>query len=403
MSHDRKNRRRASAKARQRSSFHSGVPRVILLIESARASGRNLLTGIAAYTRHHGPWAFYWEPAGLDQARPSLKTLDAHGIILRDVDAVEEVLGLDIPAVVVGHSRHEIPGLVNVVTDSDKIGTMAAEHVLERGFRHFAYCGYTDTPWSQKRGEVFSRRVAEAGFQTGFYVSPEALTRVSWRQELLSMAHWLQSLPTPLALMACNDDRGQHVIEACKVAGIRVPVQVAVIGADNDELVCELSDPRLSSVAINFERAGYESAARLDQLMHGQRRTGGTIVVPATHIVTRQSTDMLAIEHLGVAKALRFIRDHAKQPVHVSNVAKAAGMSRRALEKRFRESLHRSVLGEIRRVRIAHICRMLVETNQPVSQIALDLGFSGPEHIARYFRKDVKMTPLRYRRAQGRR
>ncbi|MEK7678344.1 MAG: DNA-binding transcriptional regulator [Verrucomicrobiota bacterium] len=376
---------------------------MVLLIESSRASGRSLLTGIAAYARHHGPWAFYWEPAGLEQARPRLQNLDAQGIILRDIDAVEEVVALGIPAVVIGHSRQEIPGLVNVVTDSAKIGTLAAEHLLDRGFRHFAYCGYTETPWSQKRGEVFSARIAAAGFATHSYVSAEPSAQMSWRQELLSMAEWLQSLPKPLGLMACNDDRGQHAIEACKVAGIRVPDQMAVIGADNDELVCELSDPRLSSVAVNFERAGYESAAWLDQLMHGERQTGGTIGVPATHVVTRQSTDMLAIEDAGVVKALRFIRDHAKEAVQVGNVAEAAGLSRRVLEKRFRNLLHRSVLSEIRRVRTAQICRMLIETNQPVSQIALDLGYAGPEHIARYFQKEVQMTPHSYRRVYGRR
>ena len=138
-------------------SWRPRVPCVVLLIESSRASGRSLLTGIAAYARHHGPWAFYWEPAGLEQARPRLQNLDAQGIILRDIDAVEEVVALGIPAVVIGHSRQEIPGLVNVVTDSAKIGTLAAEHLLDRGFRHFAYCGYTETPWSQKRGEVFQR------------------------------------------------------------------------------------------------------------------------------------------------------------------------------------------------------------------------------------------------------
>jgi LacI family transcriptional regulator len=393
----------ANAGSRAAPSVRSKLPRVILLIESSRASGRNLLTGIAAYARHHGPWAFYWEPAGLEQARPNLKSLDAQGIILRDVDAVEEVVDLGIPAIVIGHSRPEIPGLVNVVTDSEAIGKLAAEHLLERGFRHFAYCGYTDTPWSQTRGEVFAARIADAGFKTHTYVAPEPRTRVSGREELLAMAEWLHALPKPLGLMACNDDRGQHVIEACKVAGLRVPDELAVIGADNDELVCELSDPRLSSVAINFERAGYESAAWLDDLMHGKRRRGGVITVQATHVVTRQSTDILAIEDAAVVKALRFIREHAKDNVLVHQVAEAAGVSRRVLEKRFKSLLHRSVMGEIRRVRVGLIARMLIETNQPVAQIALELGFAGPEHIARYFQKEAKLTPLRYRRRYGRR
>jgi LacI family transcriptional regulator len=202
--------------------------------------------------------------------------------------------------------------------------------------------------------------------------------------------------------MACNDDRGEQVIEACKIAGLHVPDEVAIIGADNDELVCDLSDPPMSSVAINFERAGYESAQVLHQMMLRRRVREKKIVVPASGVVPRRSTDIVALEDAQVAKALRFIRDHAREPISVPDVAQAAGLSRRVLEKRFQQELRRSVLREIRRVRVAQICRMLVETNQSISQIGLALGYPGTEHLARYFRQEQRMTPLAYRRQFGR-
>jgi LacI family transcriptional regulator len=391
---------KTGAKLRADTGLGSGVPKVILGIESSRASGRDLLRGITRYARLHGPWSFYWEPAGLEQAWPHLKTLDADGIILRDTDMVREVRDADLPAIVVGHSRRAIPGLVNVVTDSAAIGCMAAEHLLASGVREFGYCGYNEMPWSRARGESFSTRVARSGHRTHFYPAPPEHS--SWRQERQFMARWLEALPQPVGVMACNDDRARHVIEACKLVGLRVPDQVAIIGADNDELVCELSDPPLSSVGINFELAGFESARLLDQLMRRRRTAHRHITVPATRVVARQSTDILAVADPAVAKALRFIRQHAREPIHVNHVVSAAGLSRRVLEKRFRAFLGRSILSEIRRVRVDQICHMLLETNHSVSQIALALGYAGIEHIARYFRQEKGVTPLAFRKRYGR-
>ncbi|HEX4343340.1 MAG TPA: AraC family transcriptional regulator, partial [Verrucomicrobiae bacterium] len=148
------------------------IPKVVLLVESSRASGRDILNGVANYARYHGPWAFFWEPGGLEKVGPMLKTLDADGIILRDVDKLREARAFGIPAVVVGYSRKEIPGLINVVTDSPKIGRMAAEHLLQCGFKHFAYCGYRHTPWAEQRGKFFTKRITAEGFAVNEYLTP---------------------------------------------------------------------------------------------------------------------------------------------------------------------------------------------------------------------------------------
>jgi len=380
------------------------IPRIGLFIESSRASGRALLQGIARFAHRQTRWSFYWEPGGLEKVWPQLRSLDLSGIILRDVDQLEEVLAMGVPAVVVGHSKTEVTGLVNVVTDSDTIGCMAAEHLIACGFQNFAYCGLENTPlenapWSKERKMAFCERLKRASQTCHVYPTTSPVPQ-TWPQERRSMVRWLQALPRPLGLMACNDDRAQQVLEACKLADLPVPDAVGLIGVDNDEVVCGLSDPQLSSVAVNFERSGFEAAQALDSMIRGKRTRAMRIEVPATHVVARRSTDFVAADDKQLARALRCIRDHA--PVGrlgVAEVAREAGLSRRALERRFRSEIGTSIQKYIRKVRVGHIARLLVETHLSISQIAESLGFVDVQHFARYFRADKGMSPLAYRKA----
>ncbi|HTR41579.1 MAG TPA: DNA-binding transcriptional regulator [Pseudomonadales bacterium] len=376
------------------------IPAIGLLIESSRASGRALLCGIAKCAHHYGPWAVYWEPGGLEKGWPVLKALDVDGVILRDVDKLEEVAALGIPAVVIGHSKTEIPNMVNVVTDSEAVGRIGADHLLKCGFKHFAFCGFGNAEsfsWSSLRQQSFSSHIQQAGFNVHGYtmLSPTSHT---WRKEHQRMAAWLRSLPKPVGVMACNDDCGRHVIEACKLANLAVPDEVGVLGADNDEVVCGLTDPPMSSVAIHFERAGYEAALVLFRQLRGRRRVPNKIMVHASHVIARRSTDITAGSNPHVTKALQFIRDHARENVMVSEVSRAAGLSRRALEIRFRQEIGCSIRQHIRRIRTDQIVRLLVETDLPIGQIAETLGFADVQHFARYFRAGKQTSPLAFRR-----
>jgi LacI family transcriptional regulator len=375
---------------------------VVLPIESSRESGRDFLKGIAKYSRLHGPWTFYWEPGGLDEVFPRLKNLNADGIIMRDSERLEEVLRLGFPVIVFGHNLERIPNFIPVITDSRNIGKMAAEHLLNCGFANFAYCGFDDISWSIERSVSFRNNITKAGFETSLYKQPAPYKKLTWEKEQHFLVEWLMELPKPVGLMTCNDDRSQQVVQACKIANLKVPEDVAIIGVDNDELICDLSDPPLTSVALNFERAGYEGAQILDRLMEGKQVNVKEITIYATHIVTRQSTDITAIEDVDVANAISFIRNHARESVRVDDVVNAIPLSRRVLEKRFRKHLNRSILEEIRRVRTNQISQLLVETNMTISQISISLGFNGDEHIARYFRKEKGMSLLNYRKQFGR-
>jgi LacI family transcriptional regulator len=294
-----------------------------------------------------------------------------------------------------------VAGAANVVTDSEAIGRIAAEHLLDCGFRHFAFCGFTRCSWSDLRQDCLEKFIRKAGFETrSFLVRAEAAGSPA-RVQRNAIARWLLTLPKPVGLMACNDDLGQEVLEACKLAGLSVPDDVAVVGADNDEIVCGLADPPMSSVAIQFERAGYEAARALDALMHGDPRGRRSILVRASHVEPRRSTDIVAVENPHLRRALTFIRDRANTAVKVPQVAASAGISRRSLEALFRDVLGRSVLDEIRRVRTARIARLLVETEMPVSEIAESLGFEDARHIARYFRHTQPLSPLAFRKRYG--
>jgi LacI family transcriptional regulator, galactose operon repressor len=374
-----------------------------LRIESSREFGRSLLRGIAKYSRINGPWLFYSEPGGQEKNLPDLRSWRANGAIIRDTSKIDsrKIISLNLPTIVAVHIKEQVPKLPTIMTDSVLISNMAAEHLLDRGFRRFAYYAVDDTWWSQARAKAFGERIAESGFETSFYKQPRSRTHRSWQKEQIRIADWLESLPKPLGLMASCDDRAKHVIEACKLANLHIPEDVAVIGVDNDELVCDLSHPAISSVALDTERAGYEAAELLDNLMAGEKMANQKIIIRPTHIVTRQSTDILAIEDPDVVRAVRFIRQHAKEPIQVSDVARTVEISHRGLSQRFQKTLGHSINQQIRKARVEIIVRMLVETNLTVRRIAMTCGFTSVDHIARYFRKEKGMSLLDYRKKYG--
>ena len=377
------------------------APSVFLFIETSREFGRGLLHGIARYSRLHGPWRVYRQSAGLESALPEWRDLKIDGAIVRDVNMAGNLAGSGLPLIFAQHNRESYAPFPAILTDSAAIGAMAAEHFLNRGFEHFAYCGLDEFVWSRLRGHHFSERLKQSGFATNLYCRPKARAKRAWKSEQNLIADWLRSLPKPVALMCSNDDRALQVIEACKLADVYVPDEVAVLGVDNDVLICDLADPPISSVALSTEAAGHEAAKLLDRLMRGEPMAGQEIHVRPTHIVTRISTDMLAVTDREVAAALRFIRRHPNRMMQVGDVVEATNVSRRVLEKRFKAILRRSVYQEIRRIRVNYIIELLVGTDMTVTEIAIKSGFDGVEHISRYFRKETGISLREYRKRRG--
>ncbi len=378
------------------------VKRVILLIESSRAYGRSLLRGIVKYSKLKGGWSFYNEPRGQEQSLPRFGSWEVDGAIVRlnESEKAYRFLEKGVP-IIVAREEKEISGVPNIVGDNTAVGKMAGEYLLEKGFRHFGYCGFNSS-WSEARLRSFARTVENAGCRVSAYEPLRTPRQCSWPNELQRISEWVTCLPKPLAIMACNDDRGRHVIEACKIANVKIPYEAVVLGVDNDDLFCELSDPPLSSIARDTEAAGFEAAAVLDTMMSGVKTDCDRIIVHPTHVVARVSSDILAIEDPEVAKALSFIQYHSRQHTQVDAVAEAVAMSRRNLHRRFIKTLGRTVHEEIRRVRVDLVVQMLLETDMTVSQIAYELGWPGEKHIAREFRAVKGVTPLAFRKIHTR-
>jgi len=331
-----------------------------------------------------------------------LTGLDADGVIAHtwDQDFIKSIINLRLPAVICGLNKPKRKAC-RLSTDEAGAGRMAAEYFMERGFRNFAYCGFDDMIWSRQKSDGFKQTLSNAGFKTSVYCQPRAKHLRKSATERSIIAAWIKSLPKPLALMTCNDDRSQEVLAACKFAECEVPKDVAILGVDNDELICNFSYPQLSSIALSTERAGYEAAKVLDKLMKGKRVTKDekAITILPLYVVTRQSTDIMAIEDKTVAKAVNYIRRNSRKLIQVSDVAQAVGLSRRALEQHFRKALNHSVHDEIKHTRVNQMANLLIGTNLSVSRIAKLLGYLYEfNNISRYFKQLKGMSPSDYRK-----
>jgi LacI family transcriptional regulator len=387
----------------------SAIPKVALLLETSRQYGRQLLRGIARYARLHGPWSLVVSPGHFEQQLPRLHTWCGDAVIARisSPEVARAIRKAGVPAVALEASFEEFAtvnqslGISEIRPDSPAIARLAVEHLIERGFRHFAYCGLPNCLWSQVRQQEFCRCLSERAFSCAVFSSPPKSRKQDRESERVMLARWLRQLPKPIGLMACNDDRASQVLDACVTAGLPVPDEVAVIGVDNDELVCELSDPPLSSVALNLESAGYEAAALLDGIMSGRVRGYHEVSVKPRWVVARRSTDVVAQEDRTVAAALRFIHDNAGRPIQVPDVVAHTGLSRRSLERRFTAAIGRTILEELARCRLNRAKRLLLETDLSIERVALAAGFSATKPMTHAFRRLEGTLPHLYRQMHG--
>jgi LacI family transcriptional regulator len=382
-------------------------PHVALIVETSLAPGREILLGIARYIRAFGPWSTFLEPRSLEESVPPwLASWRGHGVIARvqNLQIAQAVLAAGIPVVdVLGVVR--IPGLPLVHTDDARVSALAAEHLLERGFRHFAFFGLAGENWSQQRRDAFERFVTPHARSWTLYETPREVHHTKqWEAYADDLAAWVAALPKPTGLMLCSDQVGPAVLEACRRAGVEVPDQIAVIGADDDEPLCEVAEPGLSSVWPDHERVGYEAAALLDRMMRGEDAPTEPIRVPPRAVVTRRSSDVLALEDREIAAAVRLIREHACNPdgLTIDEIAAQVAMSRSVLQRRFKAATGRTLHDEILRVRLSRARELLSETDLPIATIAERLGFKHQEYMGDVFRKRLGVTPAHYRKSRQR-
>ena len=374
---------------------------VALVVETSSAYGRDLLAGIVRYMRTHGEWSVFLEQRDLWKQPPAwLNQWQGDGIISRATTPklVEAVAKTKVPLVEVTDRRGD-GELPQVRSDDAEIGRQGAEHLLERGFQRFAFCGFSHEAWSERREHAFGERIAEEGYECFHYNSTwHGRAAREWEAEQEHIMRWLAEIQPPFAVMACSDVRGQHVIDACSKLELVVPEQVAVVGVDNDELLCRICSPPLSSVIPNAERVGFRAAELLAQLMDGEQPAERNCLVKPLGVATRQSTDVVAIDDRSVASALQYIREHACRGLSVAEVVKHNPISRSTLERQIRKYLGRTPQEEIRHVQIKRAKELLHATDLSAERIAILCGFDYPEYFFVVFKRITGITTTEFRR-----
>jgi LacI family transcriptional regulator len=374
---------------------------VALLIETSGSYGRGLLRGVARYNREHGGWSTYFHPRGLGQPPPAwLGNWKGDGVLVR-IDSpqlTETLLKSNLPVVNLRGTVPEAP-FPAVKGDHQQVAKMAADHLLERGLQHFAFCGRLPGLHSglDERCAGFCRAVEASGHICHVFPAMTVPAQSAWDEEQEQLAAWIKDLPKPLGVMACNDERGLHVLDACRRADVSVPDEAAVIGVDNDEYLCELSIPPLTSVDVNAEQIGYDAAALLDKLMDGEKPPSSLIVIPPRGVVTRLSTDIVASEDEEVNRAIRFIRERGCNGLRVMDVLAHLGISRASLQQRMKRVIGRTIHEEIERMRLTRVKELLLKPDMTIKQVARETGFSSVQYLTRVFRAAVGETPARYR------
>jgi LacI family transcriptional regulator len=379
--------------------------KIILLIDFSEEYSKSLLRGITKYSKEHAPWVFcrmptfYRETIGIEGIVKWAKEWGAKGIIgqLYNNSDIKQITDAGI-ALIAEDFKERFSDIPNITGGYYETGRLGAEYFLKKGFKNFAFYGFKNIVWSRERASGFEERVKLNGYCVEYFEHKKSRSRELWYYKPSSLSHWLNALPKPVALMTCDDNQGQHVTEACKQAGIRIPEEVAVLGVDNDETICNLSDPPLSSIVLDTEKAGYEAARLLDDLINNKTQDIHNIIVEPTQVITRQSTDIYAANDKYIAKALKYIHQNIENNIQVNHVLKQIPLSRRALEKRFQQITGFPVYKYIYTLRIEKFAAKLLETDKTIFEISLETGFSDSKNISRQFKEIKGCNPNEYRR-----
>lgn len=375
--------------------------KIAVILNLNKQYDRCLVAGIARYVREQDDWSLYLE----DELRlrvPDFKTWQGHGVIadLDDEKLYKELVDLNIPVVGLGggYGLYTDNGQIPYIyTDNKGIAELGAEHLYECGFRKFAFCNIAPSAingWAAEREGFFRSYVESRGCKCAVFAEEEK--ERDWEKMLQNLMNWLQSLPKPLGLMAANDAKARHVLEACRRLGLKVPDDIAVVGVDDDPMMCELATPSLTSVIQGTDKLGYEAARLLDKMMNGEKDIKGITVEPLG-ISIRQSSDIIAIEDKLIARAILFIRENACNCIQVEDVAMFCDVSRSTLEKRFKAVLARSVHSEIAIEQLKHSVKLLTETSLPLKTVSEKAGFSTVQYMSMKVKEHTGKTPKNLR------
>ena len=358
--------------------------------------GREIILGAAKYCMTHNMSLLHLGVVSPDEVADPRKT-DAEGIISYAATPAmaEKFRKWDLPLVSTS-SRYAESGSVSVLADNVRVGEQGAKHLLDRGFRSLAYLGIDGHWYSQLRGDGFRAAASAAG------VECRSTDQVSFdltdRPQESSLAAWLKTLPLPIGLMCCNDIRSRHVLEICRILRIRIPQDMAILGCDNDEVICQGMDPMLSSVDPSAYRIGYEAAATLARMLQGKKVDARTLI-PPLGVVPRASTYTTPASDPTIAVALSYIHDKSDEPLGVREIAARVGMSRRTLERKFEKHVGWSIATAIRRAHIERAKQLLIDTDISLEEVAEASGLKYVRQLRIAFLRETGGSPSQYRRS----
>jgi LacI family transcriptional regulator len=383
---------------------HGRSRQVALLIETSHSYARGILRGIEDYNSQHDQWSV--SLGGDARFEPPLDWLaswEGDAIIARveNPRTAAALKAKGLPVVAIG-PHGLLPGAPCVTPDVIAISEMAAEHLIEHGFRRFSYCGDPRFAWSSVRRDTFYEAVRRSPRHGEIVEGCDPPTRgPDAETDPAILMRWLRALPKPVGIFACHDARGAQVVEACRRAGFRVPDEVAVLGVGNDQVLCELSQPALTSVIPNARRVGWEAARLLHLLLEGGDMPAFPLLIPPSGLATRQSTERENTQDEHVVQALRYIRQHACEGAGVSEVLKCVPLSRRQLERRFHAATGRTIGAEITGIRLAKVRELLTFSSLSLGEIAYQTGFRQAEYLSVVFKRETGHTPSEYRQLHG--
>jgi LacI family transcriptional regulator len=373
---------------------------VAVIVETSNSYARGILRGIHDYAKSRR-WTLYLTEHGRHEIDESFAgDWKFDGIIARiETDRMARIVaGMDVPTVDVSAARL-VQGIPWVETDDEAITRLALAHLRDCGLQNFAFFGDPFYNWSLWRQQAFERILGRSDQLRSriFNLPARQEPRVRWWTQREAIRVWLDSLPKPIGIFACYDGCGQQLLEICRYYEIPVPSDIAVIGVDNDELLCEITTPSMSSVVPNAFRTGVLAAEILDRMLRGEKLSGRKHSIEPLGVRKRVSTDVLAVEDRHVAQAVAFIRNNAHSNIGVDDLLGSIPLSRRVLEARFRKALNRTPHQEILRVRTNAVRELLLETDMSLSEISEAIGMEHPEYLSVFFKKETGLTPREYR------
>lgn len=373
---------------------------VAVLVDTCTGWGRRLVRGVSGYAIKHGPWHIWAESRGREEVMRLPRDWPGDGVIARVFNRriSDELAETGLPVVNVSSIGVDHCPFPRVSSDFRASAQLAFDHFAERGFKNFGYIGPLGRRYVQTHAGAFRETVREAGAECHiFNLIDASISNRRWSAIQKEFAVWLNGIPKPISVFSWATSAGSRTLALCRELGIAVPDEVAVLAGDNDPLLCNVTLPPMSGLVIGSEQIGYRAAHKLACMMAGEEVDPEDELIPPNHIDMRASTEVLAVEDKAMRWALQYLREHVFEPININDIAIEAALSRRQLERKFRDWLGRTPAEEIRRVRLARVRELLAETDLSVAEIATASGFSSLEYMSTAFKAATGLTPLRYR------